>query len=365
MDASQISALLAALHRGVTDNAGWDDFAMALRTALDADHANITFRRNDAPMCELISHGAGGPLEDMERFYLGGYYQDDPLPYHRLVPGEVYGLADLFDAADSASLQRVNRMLLTMGVDHLLITRAAEEGGGNAWLTVARKGDPFDASARTVLGIMARHLMIALASYARILEADGRLSIYAGAINRLNVGIVTLAGDGRILDADPIVTHLIGKGDILVRDPQGRLGLKQGQAARSLGQALRDFAKDRGSRPRAIRLSEEPRSDMLALPVADPPATGRYTPVLRAYVHIDGKPRDSLEALMDMFRLTRSEARLALALGEGLTLAEAAANLGVTLQTARTYSKRIFQKTGTRRQAELVRALLTSTLSLA
>ena len=47
------------------------------------------------------------------------------------------------------------------------------------------------------------------------------------------------------------------------------------------------------------------------------------------------------------------------------TLAEAAQMMGITLQSARTYSKRIFQKTGTRRQAELVRLLLTSTLSLA
>ncbi|MFD2136325.1 helix-turn-helix transcriptional regulator [Novosphingobium resinovorum] len=49
------------------------------------------------------------------------------------------------------------------------------------------------------------------------------------------------------------------------------------------------------------------------------------------------------------------EAQLAIALNEGQSIAEAAENMGLTLETARNYSKRLYAKLGVRGQAELVR----------
>lgn len=59
-----------------------------------------------------------------------------------------------------------------------------------------------------------------------------------------------------------------------------------------------------------------------------------------------------------MFSLTPTEARLAVAIAEGSTPAEAAGFLGISVLTARTHLKRIFHKTATTRQAELVRLVL-------
>ena len=42
------------------------------------------------------------------------------------------------------------------------------------------------------------------------------------------------------------------------------------------------------------------------------------------------------------------------------SVAEAAEELGVTTETARTYLKQVFSKTGTGRQAELVRLVVTA-----
>ena len=61
-----------------------------------------------------------------------------------------------------------------------------------------------------------------------------------------------------------------------------------------------------------------------------------------------------LEHLMGRFDLTLAEAKLAHRLAGGAALREAAAALGIREQTARTYLKRVFQKTETCRQAELV-----------
>jgi len=54
------------------------------------------------------------------------------------------------------------------------------------------------------------------------------------------------------------------------------------------------------------------------------------------------------------FGLTPSESRLAVRLASGLSLREAAQALGISYQTVRTKLKFVFQKTGVRRQAELI-----------
>lgn len=61
-----------------------------------------------------------------------------------------------------------------------------------------------------------------------------------------------------------------------------------------------------------------------------------------------------------LYGLTAAESRLACALASGHDLADAATELNVTMESARTYLKRVFLKTDTRRQAELVRLILAS-----
>jgi DNA-binding CsgD family transcriptional regulator len=68
---------------------------------------------------------------------------------------------------------------------------------------------------------------------------------------------------------------------------------------------------------------------------------------------------DALDLECKLLGLTRVETRLTLQLARGAGLTEAAAAIGVKEQTARTYLKSIFGKTGTNRQAGLVRFLLT------
>jgi DNA-binding CsgD family transcriptional regulator len=62
-------------------------------------------------------------------------------------------------------------------------------------------------------------------------------------------------------------------------------------------------------------------------------------------------PADFLE---DRFDLTRAQARLVVHLVAGASLRSCAEELGIKYETARSYLKSAFLKTGTHRQAELV-----------
>jgi DNA-binding NarL/FixJ family response regulator len=63
--------------------------------------------------------------------------------------------------------------------------------------------------------------------------------------------------------------------------------------------------------------------------------------------------------------LPRREAEFAVALARGASIAEAAAELGLTIETARNYSKQVYAKLGLRGQADLVRRFHESAASLA
>lgn len=90
----------------------------------------------------------------------------------------------------------------------------------------------------------------------------------------------------------------------------------------------------------AAALDLDPHTQLLALLLAAP------------------EPDQALaQMLREGFGLTAAEARLALILAEGPTLAEAAERLGVSVNTVRNQLRAVFDKLGLNRQSELVRAL--------
>jgi DNA-binding CsgD family transcriptional regulator len=69
-------------------------------------------------------------------------------------------------------------------------------------------------------------------------------------------------------------------------------------------------------------------------------------------------------ALHELFGLTPAEIRLAIALVKGKSVAEYAHEAAISSNTARTHEKRIYSKTGVKRQSELVRLLLKSSAGI-
>lgn len=70
-------------------------------------------------------------------------------------------------------------------------------------------------------------------------------------------------------------------------------------------------------------------------------------------------PLNDVSALLrTRYRCTARESALTEALLSGASLSDAAASLDITVHTARTHLKRVFRKTGTNRQSQLLRLLL-------
>ena len=78
-------------------------------------------------------------------------------------------------------------------------------------------------------------------------------------------------------------------------------------------------------------------------------------------------PRDRQgvrRVLMDLYALTPQEARLAVELCFSTSLADVARELGIAMDTARTHLKRVFSKTDTNKQSQLVLLVATCAVAL-
>jgi DNA-binding CsgD family transcriptional regulator len=103
------------------------------------------------------------------------------------------------------------------------------------------------------------------------------------------------------------------------------------------------LARPSGRKALVVRIVPlRPRIDALVVLVCDPESR---TPGEQSVLH-------------QLYRLTRTEARLVATLAQGERLEDAARELGVTLGTCRTYLKRVFHKMGVSRQADLMRLVL-------
>jgi DNA-binding CsgD family transcriptional regulator len=67
--------------------------------------------------------------------------------------------------------------------------------------------------------------------------------------------------------------------------------------------------------------------------------------------------------IMDAYGLTLAEVRVALSVASGITIGHAAQRLKISVNTVKTHLRRVYEKTGTSRQAQLARLLATMGLA--
>jgi len=188
----------------------------------------------------------------------------------------------------------------------------------------------------------------------------------AAGLGHAGAGWLVLDREARVIDADPsTIERLRDIAGVTVRNGEPLRDLR-GPQERELVSAASVFAADRMEPPRSILLHENPRVEALLTPAKPMSLAALQQPAVLVIVRFPPhlEPGSALR-LAHLFDLPRREAELAMALADGQTLAEAADDMGLTLETARNYSKKIYARTGVRGQADLVRLIYQSSAVMA
>lgn len=329
--------LLIPLHQGGVDEGAWLVFLARLRRQVRADYAGLLLGRNDGPAGQDAQEyhvNAPGSL-NIEHGLQQNFYCADPSFHRRLRPDRVYGVSDLPDADEPARTAYVREVMLRGGFADQRLLRIADAGGASFWLMIARREEMFTATQSSLLSALTPHFQSCLRTITAIGQMQRRAALAEKAAMRLGLGWLTLDEGGRVLDAGG---H--------------PLPARHRDEAASITGRLSDATSTR-----TLRLNEETRLDLLAEPL---PQGNAGDPATILWLRISGQDLpDPTDRLIALHGLSRMEARLAWALCRGRSLNEAADALGLTLETTRNYSKRIYAKVGAKGQADLVRLLLT------
>jgi DNA-binding CsgD family transcriptional regulator len=369
MNFSDASQLLEPLMSGITEGSPWSVFLERLRRRLRADYASLIFRplRLGLPENRVVHLFCGQDSPPIvSQLYRDSLYMRDPMPYHQMQDGRVFALPDLLRFDDPAHRAYREELLIPSGMNFLRMMRVTEASGVSAWLTVSRRDGEFRAADDRLIAELDPFLRAALCGYLALERERLNATIANEAISRMNFSWLTLDADGRILDADAQGKLMLADSGVLSQARDGRLTASVQKVSRQINAAVRDLVRNPQSRPRAIVLNREPWLDMLLVRANFRAGTARPMPSLLAYVHADRwSSVDRCDQLREMFDLIPCEARMALALGRGMSIAESAVELRLSIESARTYSKRIYAKTGARGQADLVRFIHRSVLAIA
>lgn len=228
---------------------------------------------------------------------------------------------------------------------------------------------PLDETETSLLEWIVRHLRLAICVEMRLARLGAERSGLIQALDRLPTGVLLVDAIGAVVIANRSAETLIASGDGL-SVAGGRLrGARPSETAalRALihaaiadhvlpapGGALQ-LARPSGRRPLSVVIA----------PLRLDPIAGPGSPAAIVFVEDPDRMPSSLpDDLTRLFGLSPREALLTMHLIEGRTLVEAAERMDVGRETARTYLKRIFHKTDTHRQSELLRVVLTGLAGL-
>lgn len=356
--------LIAALHRGTLGAPPWEDFLEQLRRRTGADFASLFFKGDHDWLQTIripaLPHGS----DDINEFYQQKFGNSDALPHNAMRLNRVYSFDEFLDPNDPRQSRLKSLFMHDADVRFARNIRVAEPNGGQIWISLGRKKSDFSVSDGALLGSLANHLAIAAGTHSELERQRLKAGVSADAIMRLNFGWFMLDASGRIIDMSEQAEALVHEAQTLRKSPNGRLIAASADAQGILRKFLQ-LRQAGESAVRTVHLSDDPWLDMLLTnPPTDLPSAMK--PLAIAYVH--GERSSSAERsqhLASLFGLTLQEARLALHISHGVTIREAAVLLGLTHETTRLYSKRIYAKTGTRSQADLVRLILASIVALA
>ena len=283
-------------------------------------------------------------------------------------PGTIHIGDQLVPEHELVRSQFYTEWLRPQDLHHRLCAVLSREEATAVFLEVLRRreSDGFDEHDVERFRVLLPHLQRALRMRRRLADLEVERDAALCALDQLPWGVVFVDEHRNRLaanrHADEILVAgdgLTARGNILRAD----LADETARLERLLNSALDRSGRQRSSAGGTLSITRPSGAHPLSVAVVplniEMETFGERGRIAAIFVTDPDIPLDSHEQhLRELYALTAGEARLTSLLLEGKSVEEAAAAMGITVNTARTRLKRIYNKTGVRRQPELVRRLL-------
>lgn len=331
-------------------------------------HFELNGHRIDARSLELIN----GPLATREAnpvfSVVSGLLRSNRT-------GAVFKPLVISSVLDDRTFVRSNlytNVLEPIGIRHSMAVVLESSSERAISLTLGRRGTAGDYNAADVglLAAIAPQLHCALTVQRELALARAGAMV----LDNLDRGVILLGQNAKIRFTNREADRILGSRDGLSSGIDG-LRAERSDETRQLRRLIFECALaaagkciSSGGALSITRPSMSAPYWVQVFPAAAPmmPAACGINPEPMAAVYIKDAERrssPSQEAVRMRYGLTRAEAELALHLYEGRTLSQISDILGISINTAKTHLKMIFEKVGVSRQSALIRELSATLLA--
>ncbi|NKF20830.1 helix-turn-helix transcriptional regulator [Solimonas marina] len=368
----RLNQVFTAIYEGASEDPPLRSSLQALRELFDAKHATLILRPATAQNAGAIINSDTVNLATSESYRTHFHALD---PFVDLPDGQVVTPEELMGSSWQRSMF-YRQFLEPVQVGHLIGADLHLDSGVLCRFRVSRDmhAAPFSENDKLIARMVLPHIKRALQLHVRLDDLSNEHQLFAGTLNRLQLGTISIARDGTVIDLNPEAQRIVGEHDGLLLRAQhlsADSATERRELQRVLRQALEDRPRSGPSVIDSLSISRPSGRGKLCLVVRTVPRGLRPDSQQSAAAVVFLRDPEAIrmqganEVVRRLFNFTRMEAALALLLADGLTLDEAAEKLGVRRNTARTYLRFIFCKTGVTRQTLLVRMLLNNIVSLA
>lgn len=370
MNPHRLSEVIGAIYDCALEPERWPDALKQVCDLCDVPFAFVLAHDVQRNQPGRVFHHGGRPEWLMQ--YCGHYSRVNPLfAASWLRPlGEVYTTEHLFAHDEWFESRFYNEFMKKCGIVDFIGLMGLRSGGRAVWFTAAKVGggsrfsdaeaEPF----RLFSPHVCRTIKISHALDLRTLRSES----LEAALDALSTGVFLLDGGKNVVHANRLGESQARAGAAL-RVVQNRLLPTDSSASFSFACALSDEIDNENSETsnvHSIAMPSDEGKGLIAtvLPVADGQRSNLLSPWSARWAVFTQEPgiipQIPGEAFARLYGLTGGELRTILAIAPGLGVKEAADLLGLTEGTVRTHLHHVFEKTGTKRQAELIKLMISA-----
>ncbi|HSW11607.1 MAG TPA: helix-turn-helix transcriptional regulator [Solimonas sp.] len=351
LDLQTFSSLLETLYRDAYAGSSWSATLQRLARQLGAGEAM------------LLVMDAGGPLRVESSLSPSRPAAEDPMPG---LAGETPVLRNQ-DASATARRRGEG--------DHLLGFNVRGEGGLVYGFRLSRpRSQPgFSAAEAELCRGLVAHIRVAVNIRRTMVSLQTERILLGRAVNRYDTGVITLDRHGGVLELNDWVRALLSEpGQLYVEDRHLFLrdledDRRWNAMLRAAVTAVRDPRRSRTLGAMAVH--DDAGGTRLGLLLRSIPqkqsAKDPQSPAFALYI------RDAMagwvapsDAIRKLFGVTSAEASMMVHIARGLSIQEAATEMAISPNTAKSHLQAIFLKLGISKQSDLVRLALSSVAAI-
>jgi DNA-binding CsgD family transcriptional regulator len=307
-----------------------------------------------------------GFTEELTKLYFGKFQACNPVFVggHLLPVGSVYTRSMVVDEPEFLESRFYNELAKPHHLHDLISVHALKNGRRNAGLAAARMDHQLRYGPKDIelLRLLAPHICRAFAISDALDLRTITSQVLEATLDALTSGVFLTGFDGAVVYMNRAAESQARSGNVL-RIVNHRLEAVNAEARAAVSRAITDAITEESSMPTGGFTLALPSSEGAGMVATILPldrgqrrkVSGPFAAAAAIFVQ-DPVTVPVLPgvALAKIYGLTPGELRVLLAISPGLGIKEAADVLGIGEETAKTHLKRIFEKTGTSKQAELM-----------